>query len=463
MGKGIFAAAKPLQLFQLDMKNKRVFPVIIALITLSLLGIIFVQVNWIKTQAALKEDQLVMKLFDITQEVGEELVMQTGSKFNQVLPLPGMKFPGDAYDIYRQYSVANRFTLFEVREKVNKSFLRHGLKDTKFEFAIASDNIYGHYPMKTSRFMEMALDSVHNKKSFYPLTPIGGSLLESLAPEEVLIILVPNFKSYIFQSLGWLIAGSVLFTIIIITAFFLTFGTLIRQKKLSEMKSDFINNMTHELKTPLATISLAVDALKNEKVLASDEKRLYFTQMIRDENKRMNKHVETILQAAQMDRNEIQLNKKDIHVHEVIRKVLENLQLQIQDKNGKVELHLNASNDLMEADEVHFTNLINNLMDNAVKYSKDEEPLLLKVSTKNAGKYIRITVEDNGIGMSKETVSRVFEKFYRAHTGNVHNVKGFGLGLSYVKTMTEAHDGKIKVESVQGKGSTFIAEFPLKK
>lgn len=445
------------------MKNKKIFPAIIALISLSLLGIIFVQVNWIKTQAELKEDQLVMKLFDVTQEVGEELVMQTGSKFNSVVPLPGMKFPGDAYDIYRQYSVANRFTLFEVREKINKSLLRHGLKDTKFEFAIASDNIYGHYPMKTTRFMEMALDSVHNKKSFYPLTPVGGSLLESLAPEEILIIVVPEFKSYIFQSLGWLIAGSILFTIIIVTAFFLTFGTLIRQKKLSEMKSDFINNMTHELKTPLATISLAVDALKNEKVLSNDEKRLYFTQMIRDENKRMNKHVETILQAAQMDRNEIQLNKKDIHVHEVIQKVLENLQLQIQDKNGKVELQLNASNDLMEADEVHFTNLINNLMDNAVKYSKEEEPLLLKVSTKNAGKYIRITVEDNGIGMSKETVNRVFEKFYRAHTGNVHNVKGFGLGLSYVKTMTEAHDGKIKVESVLGKGSVFIAEFPLKK
>jgi two-component system phosphate regulon sensor histidine kinase PhoR len=317
--------------------------------------------------------------------------------------------------------------------------------------------------MKTPRFMDMALDSVHNKKSFYPLTPVGGSLLESLAPEEVLIILVPEFKSYIFQSLGWLIAGSVLFTIIIVTAFFLTFGTLIRQKKLSEMKSDFINNMTHELKTPLATISLAVDALKNEKVLSNDEKRLYFTHMIRDENKRMNKHVETILQAAQMDRNEIQLNKKDIHVHEVIQKVLNNLQLQVQEKNGKVEMQLNASNDLMEADEVHFTNLINNLMDNAVKYSKEEEPLLLKVSTKNTGKYIRVTVEDNGIGMSKETVSRVFEKFYRAHTGNVHNVKGFGLGLSYVKTMTEAHDGKIKVESVLGKGSTFIAEFPLKK
>lgn len=444
------------------MQIKKVFPAIIALITLSLLGIIIVQVSWIKTQAALKEDQLVLKMYDVTQEVGEELISQTGSKFNSIVPMPNMKFPGDSYDMYKQYSVGNRFTQFEIKEKITKAFLRHGLKDTKFEFAIASDNMFGHYPVKTARFMEMAIDSVHNKKSFYPLNPAGGSFLENLAPEEFLVIVVPDFKSYIFQSLGWMIAGSIFFTIVIITAFFLTFNTLLRQKKLSEMKTDFINNMTHELKTPLATISLAVDALKNEKVLANEDKRGYFTQMIRDENKRMNKHVETILQAAQMERNEVQLNKKDIHVHEVIQKVIDNLQLQIQDRNGKIELQLNAANDLMEADEVHFTNLINNLLDNAVKYSKDDS-LLIKVATKNIGKNIRISVEDNGIGMSKETVSRVFEKFYRAHTGNVHNVKGFGLGLSYVKTMTEAHDGKIKVESVLGKGSTFIAEFPLKK
>jgi two-component system phosphate regulon sensor histidine kinase PhoR len=142
--------------------------------------------------------------------------------------------------------------------------------------------------------------------------------------------------------------------------------------------------------------------------------------------------------------------------------VLNNLQLQIEEKQGKVEVELNAKNDLMEADEVHLTNLINNLADNALKYSKDDS-FYLKVSTKNAGKNIRISVEDHGIGMSKETAARVFEKFYRAHTGNVHNVKGFGLGLSYVKTMVEAHEGKVKAESVPGKGSTFTVDLPLKK
>jgi two-component system phosphate regulon sensor histidine kinase PhoR len=253
--------------------------------------------------------------------------------------------------------------------------------------------------------------------------------------------------------------GTILFTIIIITAFFLTIRALIRQKKLSEIKSDFINNMTHEFKTPIATISLAVDALKNEKVIGDKEKSSYFTNIIKEENKRMNKQVETILQAAMLDRKEIQLNINKVAAHELIQNAINNINLPLEEKNGKLEVNLNASNDLILADEVHFTNIINNLLDNAVKYSK-EENLIIKISTENTYNNIRIKIEDNGIGMNKETISRIFEKFYRAHTGNIHNVKGFGLGLSYVKTIVEAHKGSIKVESTIGKGSTFIINIP---
>jgi two-component system, OmpR family, phosphate regulon sensor histidine kinase PhoR len=441
---------------------KRVFPIIIALITLSLLGIIFIQVSWIRIAAKGREEQLNEKLFTIVQQVGEELVSQKNIAPNLKRKLPNMQFPGDAIDIYKQFSVANRFTEYEIREKIQREFNKNNLQKTGFEFAVASENVFGHYEIKSNRFIDMALDTIHNKKAFYPLVPAGGSFLESLAPNEALVIVVPNFKSYVFQSLGWMIAGAILFTLIIITAFTLTIRTLLRQKKLSDMKNDFINNMTHELKTPLATISLAVDALRNEKVLKNPEKLGYFTGMIKDENKRMNKHVESILQAAQMERQEVQLNKKDIHVHHIINNVLNNLQLQIEEKHGKVDVQLAASNDLMLADEAHLTNLINNLVDNALKYSKDDS-FFLKIVTKNIGKLIRITVEDHGIGMNKETASRVFEKFYRAHTGNVHNVKGFGLGLSYVKTMVDAHEGKIRVDSVLGKGSTFTIDFPLKK
>ncbi|MFN9711060.1 MAG: sensor histidine kinase, partial [Bacteroidota bacterium] len=241
---------------------------------------------------------------------------------------------------------------------------------------------------------------------------------------------------------------------------YITFGTLIKQKKLSEMKSDFINNMTHELKTPLATISLAVDALKNGKVIADENKRNYFTAMIRDENKRMNRHVETILQAAQTEKQQVELNKKPLHIHELIRKAAAQFQLQIEEKGGVFDLRLQAQKDLVMADEIHFANLISNLIDNAIKYSK-EKNLLINIQTKNAGRSFRIMVEDNGIGMTKETQRNIFEKFYRAHTGNIHNVKGFGLGLSYVKAMTEAHEGKIMVDSELGKGALFTLEFPL--
>jgi two-component system phosphate regulon sensor histidine kinase PhoR len=248
---------------------------------------------------------------------------------------------------------------------------------------------------------------------------------------------------------------------VIIAAFYVTLNALVRQKKLSEIKNDFINNMTHEFKTPLATISLAVDAMRNEKVIQDRQKSEYFSGIIKEENKRMNKQVETILQASLLDRQEQQLNLRPLHAHLVIQEAMENFHLQLEGKGGREECQLNARIDLIEADEVHFTNLITNLIDNAVKYSK--ENLLIRITTHNTSKSLIIRIEDNGIGMSKETQRRIFEKFYRAHTGNLHNVKGFGLGLSYVKTIVEAHRGKIKVDSIVGKGTTFALEFPLRK
>ena len=187
----------------------------------------------------------------------------------------------------------------------------------------------------------------------------------------------------------------------------------------------------------------------------------YFSDIIKEENQRMNRQVETILKSALMDRQEVQLAKRPLHVHDLIRQVMENYTLQFQEKNASVDMNFTAKSDYVEADEVHFRNLISNLVDNAVKYSK--ENLMLRISTHASNSTLVLKFEDNGIGMTKETVKRIFEKFYRAHTGNLHNVKGFGLGLSYVKTIVDAHNGKIKVESVLGKGSCFTIEIPLVK
>lgn len=411
--------------------------------------------------AVIRKEQLDDKITMVMDEVGQELVNQRSSAITNSTAVPGLRMQSEIYDFKGQYSVAKRFTDFEVREKLQNAFKNKGLKDTHFEFAITANSLFGRYEMKSEGFIKLAEDTLHNQRYAYSLVPSSGSLLEGLAPEEVLWVVVPDVKSFVFKSLGWMISGAILFTLILITAFYLTVTTMLKQKKLSEIKSDFINNMTHEFKTPLATISLAVDALKNEKVKQDAGKMEYFSGIIKEENKRMNKQVETILQAAQLDKQEIQLNLKPLHIHEIIQRSMDNLRLQVQDKGGTMDASLNATDDLMQADEVHMTNLISNLLDNAVKYSK--ENLAIKISTKNVGKNIRISIEDNGIGMNKETVKRIFEKFYRAHTGNLHNVKGFGLGLSYVKTMVEAHDGTIKADSTLGKGSTFTIDLPLSK
>ena len=181
--------------------------------------------------------------------------------------------------------------------------------------------------------------------------------------------------------------------------------------------------------------------------------------MIKEENKRMNKQVEKILQAARLEKEEIKLNLQRLDAHQIINKVADNLALQVQEKNGKLELRMNATNPFIQADEVHFSNIIFNLLDNAMKYS-DSAPHIIVETFKHGNGMLSIKVKDNGIGMDKETQSRIFEKFYRAHTGNLHNVKGFGLGLSYVKAIVDAHEGKIKVESTPGKGSTFTITLP---
>jgi two-component system phosphate regulon sensor histidine kinase PhoR len=274
---------------------------------------------------------------------------------------------------------------------------------------------------------------------------------------------VPNIKTFVFRSLRWWFGISILFTLIILTAFYLTVRTMLRQKKLAKIKNDFINNMTHEFKTPIATISLAVDAMRNEKVIEDREKLGYFSGIIKEENQRMNRQVETILKASQLEKQEVELALKPVHVHDVIKDVVDNFNLQLEEKKGRIELSLNAASDLIDADEVHFSNLVNNLVDNALKYSKENIPPVVKLSTQSNGKKFSIKVEDNGIGMTRDTLKKIFERFYRAHTGNIHNVKGFGLGLSYVKTMVEAHDGDIKAESTLGKGSTFTVDLPLKK
>ncbi len=439
---------------------KKIFPVITILILLSLFGLIFFQYLWIRSAKATKDKQVKENIFMAVDYAG---IILTQEK-NALMPMPrksDLLFPGDKLQMqYFKPSVIKRFSKDEIADIIRKGFDKYNLHDYPFEFNIMVNSINGDQ-VSSDNFFKYYADTVNNIQYVYALEPASGSNFENLVSEELLSVIVPHQASLIWKEVIGFILSSIFFTLIITTAFFITIRTLLKQKKLSEIKSDFINNMTHEFKTPLATISLAVDALKNEKVAGNKDKTDYFTSIIKEENKRMNKQVETILQAALLDKKEVQLNLKRSGAHDLIVAALNNINLQVEEKGGSLEVEMEAENDVVMADEVHFTNLINSLLDNAVKYSK--ENLHIKLSTKNTGSQFKVKIEDNGIGMNKETLHRIFEKFYRAHTGNVHNVKGFGLGLSYVKTMVEAHHGNIKAESVLGKGSSFCITVPLAK
>jgi two-component system phosphate regulon sensor histidine kinase PhoR len=448
---------------------KKIFPIIFVLITLSLIGIIYIQINWILTMVQNKREDLYNKLIYALNSVTQELVEQRAASQGKVLRLkPGVPWrPNDplSMELMRVPLVAERFSAEDVGEKIHKWFNKAGLRNIRFEFSISSDlgnsGLAFHPPELQSKFFLQEVQDTSGKQFiFLPLQAPENTDVNAILPDEVLAVVIPDFKNIVLGEMHIMIAGAIFFTLVIIAAFYTTLNALLRQKKLSEIKNDFINNMTHEFKTPLATISLAVDALRNEKVVHDRVKSEYFTGIIKEENRRMNKQVETILQASLLDRQEQQLNLKPLHAHVLIQEAMENFHLQLEGKGGRSELQLNAKNDLLEADEVHLTNIITNLIDNAVKYSK--ENLLIRIITHSTTKNLVIRIEDNGIGMSKETQRRIFEKFYRAHTGNLHNVKGFGLGLSYVKTIVEAHHGKIKVDSVAGKGTNFTLEFPLK-
>ncbi len=269
----------------------------------------------------------------------------------------------------------------------------------------------------------------------------------------------PERNKFLFSTILWMIVLSILFTSIIIIAYTSAIYQLIKQRQISQIKTDFINNMTHEFKTPIATINLALDSIRNPKIIGDKEKVFRYLSMIKDENKRMHAQVENVLRISKLDKNELNISKERLKLHDLVEDAMTHVELIVEDKKGYVKLHLDAAKSSVLANETHFTNVIVNIFDNAIKYS-DNAPKI-DVYTENIGNNILLKISDQGNGMSKQVQKRVFEKFYREHTGNVHNVKGHGLGLAYVKRIIDDHQGHISVESEKGKGSTFTVRLPL--
>lgn len=282
-----------------------------------------------------------------------------------------------------------------------------------------------------------------------------------LGKENYLVINFPYKRLYILQQIWLPVLSSMLFIAIVIFCFIYAIKVIIQQKNLSEIKNDFINNMTHEFKTPIATVSLAVEALQDPELMNQDSFRNRYIGIIKDENKRLGSQVEKVLQAATLDKKDFKLKIETVNLVDLLENAKQHIALQVENKGGTISLETNLKEPYIEADPFHLSHIINNLLDNAVKYSKEHPVINLKAWSQNGSVFI--TVIDNGIGMSKDAVKKIFDKFYRVPTGNVHDVKGFGLGLAYVKTMLEAHNGEISVNSEIGKGSTFTLKLPKKQ
>ncbi|MBU8893602.1 MAG: HAMP domain-containing histidine kinase [Bacteroidales bacterium] len=355
----------------------------------------------------------------------------------------------------RNSPIDQKIDLAKLDTLLKKEILEKGF-DNDYEYAI----------------IDSKTDTLLKKSEGFDLNYIDKSFKAGLFPYALvdksiyLYLYLPGKNSFIYNSISFMLLGSIFFTFIIILIFFISIRIAFKQKKISEIKSDFINNMTHEFKTPIATISLAADSIRNSKVIHDENKINHYTGIIKEENRRMNNQVESVLQMSLLEKEKFKINLSEYDIHELIEKALKNIQIQILQKNGKINVALHAENPFVMVDETHFLNIIHNLLDNAIKYSKKAPDIVL--TTRNQNGNIIIVVEDNGIGIKKENLVRIFDKFYRVSTGNIHNVKGFGLGLSYVKAIVNEFNGNINATSEfknlptgQAGGSRFEVSLPV--
>jgi len=350
----------------------------------------------------------------------------------------------------RRIDLKDRVNFEELKNLLAAELKNKGLM-VDFEFVLTTKNPERKEVFSTPQFNTTSAKSIYSTRlfpnNFVPLN-------------DFLEIKFPHKDSAVYKSVILPISASLFFTLIVFLTFTITLVTIIKQKKLAEMKADFINNMTHELKTPIATISLASDSIDNPKVVDKPETVKYFTAIIREENSRMNKLVESVLQTARLERKTLKLNLKEINLSLLTNKVADQMGIQAKAKEGSIQFNKPDEDILLIADEGLMENVIFNLIDNAIKYSSAAPEVIITLKKLPGG--ISLSVQDNGIGMSRSEQQRVFEKFYRISQGDVHNIKGFGLGLSNVKEITELHGGIVHLRSELGRGSTFSLFFPLK-
>lgn len=490
--------------------------IIILFISASLIGLVWIQVNWIRESIAIRQQQFDEIVYDAMRKAIEryekdEVVKFSNSNYYKSQNLGSFFLQHDnngninsRYDYIdtnkgieqtyynelhlldsgdiKKLSIDEKDELKAMYDEINESFKMsalatmfntrsiyekicsedlekiideemrlHGL-ETKYNFAVLDYNnldiIYSNYKKLDQKTFEEAY-----KLEVFPNNIYSNSGL--------LIMSFPTKKMFIIKTMRVMLGVSGLLILVIMGCFAATLYIIFHQKKLSDIKTDFINNMTHELKTPVATISLASDMLRNEKIVQHPDKILKYSSIIKEENERLSSHIEKVLQAARLDSAHIKLKQTEIDIHKMLEDIVAKFSVRVENEQGKINLELQAVKHMIYGDSDHIRNVFVNIIDNAIKYKKENEPVLIKINTSNSNDGTIISIYDNGIGMSNDALKRIFEKFYRVPTGNIHNVKGFGLGLNYVKEIVEAHKGKITVESIVNKGSTFKIYLPI--
>ena len=516
--------------------NKKLFVLLIALMSLSLLGIVFVQGYWISNAYQTKQEQFAINVRQVLLSVAKKIQLREIEAYYQVYSayVDSIEVPDNATFTELAYKVQNKSTnetylftdgILEQDYKLSSGSLENQFDSIQFRKLTnrktktkITEGLDGNQKTETkiesfSRLRDYERNQFENFISeVASLTPIYKRVSENeirelltkelnerglqsefefavysnnletkvrsknfqLKNESTYVVplfvndLKSNFDLYVdFSGKRKLVLSSILgmailslvFTTVIILAYASAISQIYKQRQISQIKTDFINNMTHEFKTPIATINLALDSLKNPKVKDNKEFLERYLGMIREENKRMHAQVENVLRISKLEKNELNLSKEPVDLQEIVLEAISHVNLIIEDRNGYVKTHFGAMNTSILGNKSHLTNVIVNILDNAIKYSEDEPKI--DVYSENVKNSIILKIRDQGQGMSKTVVKRIFEKFYREHTGDIHNVKGHGLGLAYVKSILDDHDADIYVESEKDKGTTFILKLHL--
>ncbi|MEZ4909580.1 MAG: HAMP domain-containing sensor histidine kinase [Saprospiraceae bacterium] len=444
--------------------SRRVILTIIIIMALSVIGVGVIQFFWVKWSVNLDEKNFDTKVYTALNNVKRKLRLEADKlEFSTVFgndPLGG--------------DFQSKRTIFinpsELLESINKDLLHQYLSTELKDQGITLNYEYGVYSNDLKAFFiengnyTATIGDTSRSSNIVGVNPLSKAEYKVLLFNDeafepgYLKLYFPNKTQFLWSSVIPILTLSALFTGLILFGFSYTIFIIFRQKKVSEMKTDFINNMTHEFKTPIATISLASDSILTPSILENKEKVSRFVNIIKQENQRMLSQVEKVLQMAQIEKQDLQLKYTSFDLHELIEDAVVNAELKVQAKGGTIITYLQAEPSTIEGDITHISSILNNLLDNAEKYTPENPKIQITTSNEKSG--IQFSIQDNGIGMSKDAQKNIFEKFYRVPTGNVHNVKGFGLGLSYVKAMVEAHGGKVSVKSELGKGSTFTVFLP---